>query len=1087
SSGYAASATSWQHRLRYGSTVTIEKGKTYQMSVKLKSTSSVAANVTLQGIILNVRPAAYAGYTLVTPSKSYQDTPIYMEGKSKYSAAGSQWQTSQTGTVTVEDILDASGTSVTSMQVTPQMYFKTGQAASLGFYIEELSFEEVPAGEEVDEFESLDLSGTEKTILAPEETTQISVKGVNGETATELTEGVTFSSSNSRVASVNENGLVTANQGGTAVITASYGDVSKSVMIVVGQVQRNIGYENDSDWTDTEIAKVVTDQVRSGAKALWLNTRNSSTTDRLNTSLNLSGTNSSQGAVQLWFYDDLVTAKDAFFWYLGDKNTETNNQISSYIRFFNTEYAYRGSTFSDDQETSALPRSLGWHQLVISWDIAKIHFSIDGQEFASGTKPIEQPITELYLSRLAKCSEQSIWVDDLVSVSTALPSAPVVDSLTIEGAYMIGEELTANESISDANGDPLDTPLYQWESSPDQSVWTEIEGATQKTYTPVEEDLGKYLRVGVTPRSTVEPKIGTKVYAQTGSKISIKKNPPSATEVSITGKAGVGNILTAEYTYVPSQGGDDEGESLFVWETGVGEDGPFTPVQSSAKKTYAVAMADAGKYIRVKVIPKDINGLSGTGIYSQAIRIGQGAVYYVATDGSDDNSGSIDAPFATIEKARDMIAAGELPEGGATVYIRGGTYPVSNTISFTSQHSGQADKPIVYQAYPGEEVSFVGGKTLDTSKMKKVTDEALLNRLVDQNAKEHLMSINLGEQGVEMTPLEPYGWGFSSYNPTEIYMNGTKLKEARWPNDDKSQNLIQTTPIMESDKKYNYAKQPIKLSYPDAENRSSKWTVKRGDAYVGGAIVALWATCDLRIDQLDAANKVVTTIDPSSYSLEPGAGWGQQYKIYFSNIFEEIDQPGESYLDRSSNILYFYPVGDTKNANMVVSTLNKTMLDISEASYLTFRGIHFKDSRSTLVSMSNVTNVRIEDGEISGSSQAGISMKNAKNSTITGCHIYNMAGSAIQLSGGDRANLTPSGNLIENNYFHNCSQRSGSYESRYVINISGCVGEVIRHNEFDDLMRGAIGLQSSNDIIIEYNRITNSVQFVTDYGAIYWG
>ncbi|MDY4975623.1 MAG: hypothetical protein SO147_01810, partial [Clostridia bacterium] len=74
SSGYAASATSWEHRLRYGSPVTIEKGKTYQMSVKLKSTSSVAANVTLQGIILNVRPSGYDGYTLVTPSKSYKDT-----------------------------------------------------------------------------------------------------------------------------------------------------------------------------------------------------------------------------------------------------------------------------------------------------------------------------------------------------------------------------------------------------------------------------------------------------------------------------------------------------------------------------------------------------------------------------------------------------------------------------------------------------------------------------------------------------------------------------------------------------------------------------------------------------------------------------------------------------------------------------------------------------------------------------------------------------------------------------------------------------------------------------------------------------
>ncbi|MDY4976164.1 MAG: hypothetical protein SO147_04615 [Clostridia bacterium] len=147
SSGYLPTATSsWDHRLLYGSSVTIEKGKTYQMVVKLKSASSVATNVTLQGMILNNRPEAYKGYTLVTPSASIKDKAIYMMGESTYSAADSQWQTIRTGTVTVKDILDKSNNSVTSMQVVPQMYLLTGQTASLGFYIEKLEFLEVDDG-----------------------------------------------------------------------------------------------------------------------------------------------------------------------------------------------------------------------------------------------------------------------------------------------------------------------------------------------------------------------------------------------------------------------------------------------------------------------------------------------------------------------------------------------------------------------------------------------------------------------------------------------------------------------------------------------------------------------------------------------------------------------------------------------------------------------------------------------------------------------------------------------------------------------------------------------------------------------------
>ena len=43
-----------------------------------------------------------------------------------------------------------------------------------------------------------------------------------------------------------------------------------------------------------------------------------------------------------------------------------------------------------------------------------------------------------------------------------------------------------------------------------------------------------------------------------------------------------------------------------------------------------------------------------------------GAVYYVATDGSDSAAGSKDKPFATLNKANKVVAAGD------TVWIRGG-------------------------------------------------------------------------------------------------------------------------------------------------------------------------------------------------------------------------------------------------------------------------------------------------------------------------------------------------------------------------------------------------------------------------------
>ena len=43
-----------------------------------------------------------------------------------------------------------------------------------------------------------------------------------------------------------------------------------------------------------------------------------------------------------------------------------------------------------------------------------------------------------------------------------------------------------------------------------------------------------------------------------------------------------------------------------------------------------------------------------------------GAVYYVATDGSDSAAGTKDKPFASLNKANKVVAAGD------TVWIRGG-------------------------------------------------------------------------------------------------------------------------------------------------------------------------------------------------------------------------------------------------------------------------------------------------------------------------------------------------------------------------------------------------------------------------------
>lgn len=75
--------------------------------------------------------------------------------------------------------------------------------------------------------------------------------------------------------------------------------------------------------------------------------------------------------------------------------------------------------------------------------------------------------------------------------------------------------------------------------------------------------------------------------------------------------------------------------------------------------------------------------------------------YYVATTGNDSNPGTLAAPFATLQKAVNVVAAGD------TVWIRGGTYeivtPATSGAGINIAKSGTSDtNRIKFWAYPGE-------------------------------------------------------------------------------------------------------------------------------------------------------------------------------------------------------------------------------------------------------------------------------------------------------------------------------------------------------------------------------------------------
>lgn len=96
-----------------------------------------------------------------------------------------------------------------------------------------------------------------------------------------------------------------------------------------------------------------------------------------------------------------------------------------------------------------------------------------------------------------------------------------------------------------------------------------------------------------------------------------------------------------------------------------------------------------------------------------SIKAGHSKSYYVATNGNDNNKGTMEEPFASIAKAQEMAASGD------TVYILGGTYKNFNIAATDANYNyvHQITKSgIKYKAYSSKEVPIFDFSNIAPSK-----------------------------------------------------------------------------------------------------------------------------------------------------------------------------------------------------------------------------------------------------------------------------------------------------------------------------------------------------------------------------------
>ncbi|HXR04259.1 MAG TPA: PDZ domain-containing protein [Verrucomicrobiae bacterium] len=272
--------------------------------------------------------------------------------------------------------------------------------------------------------------------------------------------------------------------------------------------------------------------------------------------------------------------------------------------------------------------------------------------------------------------------------------------------------------------------------------------------------------------------------------------------------------------------------------------------------------------------------------------------YFVSPAGDDANPGTLEKPFATLQHAQQAAR-----QKRGDVFLRGATYYLPATLVYTAQDSGTKDAPVVFQNYQNEHPVISGGVRLE-----KLDWQPYTNGIFQAQAPADLQT-------------------------EEIFVNGERQVLARYPNFDPQAQYFD-----------GFAADAI------SPQRVARWADPEG-GYYHAMHPALWGDFTWRITGKETNGGVQLE---GGWQNNRGAAAHLQIR-FVENIFEELDAPGEWFLNSKTHTLYFYPPAglDLKTA-VVEATRLRTLVEFRgdeqhPVKWITLRGLTFRQAARTVM------------------------------------------------------------------------------------------------------------------------------------------
>ena len=456
------------------------------------------------------------------------------------------------------------------------------------------------------------------------------------------------------------------------------------------------------------------------------------------------------------------------------------------------------------------------------------------------------------------------------------------------------------------------------------------------------------------------------------------------------------------------------------------------------------------------------------------------ADFWISPTGDDAGPGSKAKPFATPVRAQRAVREART-KGGLTVWLQQGTYTLAESLRFGPEDSGTAEAPVVWRAAAGEDVWLSGGGAVPTSSFARPTDVAIL-ALLPEEARSKVVAVNLAKLGITDWVRElPATYGAYKQPPpfVSVYCDGKRMQWARWPNKGFAtfdEIVDPGSGIRDAEARRKNQLRAATFSYTG--DRPKRWSVDRG-VWMFGYWARAYISSVAQAGKIDPVTRQITTKAPLHYGLDT---WGAR-RWYAFNLPEELDIPGEWYLDRVKGILYFWPPRPLAACRVMVTRVAGPLIHCQEAGNVTFQGLGIEGGRAEGILVEKGQNVRVKSCEIRNVSADAVRLRFGTGHQVVGCDIHHVGAGGVDMQGGDRKTLSPANFEAVNNHIHHTSEIKRNYAPP--LRLQG-VGIRAAHNLVHHIPHIAV-LYGGNDLTMEYNEIYWVLTETSEAGVFYCG